>query len=257
MKAKIELLVIDFDGTALGGYEPYARFPDKFSAFLDRISSRGILWATCTTWHPYIQDKVFRESSLKSRPVRLLGGTGLYCGVYVDKKLYLDAEWDLEMISLRSDFGNNYAPKIKGFLRNCRQFASLEEFDDHIFGIKSKNKKKLRKIFSSSELLKKYTYILYSADKNSCHVYPWYMSKGAAVKKIQKQLDVSPEQTIVAGDGTNDLSMMEKNVALYQIAPANADAQVKKTIRRNRGIISGLPYSDGVVDAAEKIFSIL
>jgi len=255
MNRKIRLLVVDFDGTALGGYEPYARFPDNFSAFLDRISSHGTLWATCTSWHPYIQDKVFRESKLKSRPVRLLGGTGLYCGVYSENRLYLDAEWDVEMISLKSDFGNNYAAKIKDFLKGSRQLEGFIEYEEHIFGIKSKGGKSLKKILGSCELFKN-TYILYSSDGTGGQIFPYYMSKGAAVNKIQKQLGILPENTIAAGDGTNDLSMMQKSVASYQIAPANADPQVKRVIRRNRGIVSSLLYSDGVVDAGRKILGI-
>jgi hypothetical protein len=79
--ARISLFVIDFDGTALGGYEPYGRFPDNLSHFLDEFTEAGGLWTTCTTWHPYMQEEIFRISSLKSRPARAIGRTGFNCGL--------------------------------------------------------------------------------------------------------------------------------------------------------------------------------
>ena len=46
------LFVTDLDGTALGGYEPYDRLPEKFCALLDRLVDDGWEWALNTTWDP-------------------------------------------------------------------------------------------------------------------------------------------------------------------------------------------------------------
>lgn len=181
MKTKPELLVIDLDGTALGGCEPYERFPDRLSTLLDEITSRGMLWATCTTWHPCLQDGVFRASRLKSRPARVIGSGGMSCGLYRGKDLYLDAWWDLEMLGEKS------------------------------------------------------------------------MTKGKAVRRIQAQLGITPAGTIVAGDGLNDLSMMRKSLARYQVAPSNAEPRVRERVLQNGGIVSALPYSEGVVEAVRRI----
>jgi len=46
------LFVTDLDDTALGdGHQPYARFPDPYSEFLDGLAARGCQWAINTTWN--------------------------------------------------------------------------------------------------------------------------------------------------------------------------------------------------------------
>ena len=254
-KNMVQLLVLDLDGTALGGYEPYDRFPDRLSAFLDRVSENGVLWATCTTWHPRAQEEVFMKSMLKSRPVRLVGGTGMYMGLYSGGKLFLDAEWDWEATKMKVEYAVNYAPEIRDYLDDSGLAESYEEDGfDYIFSVKLKSSAaEFRAAAGESELLKEYTNILFSSDTGACQIFPYYMSKGMALKKLQPRLNISAENTMVAGDGTNDLSMMEKSLARYQVAPANADAQVKEAVLKNGGIVSDMLFSDGVVDAAGKV----
>ncbi|MCM8762661.1 MAG: HAD hydrolase family protein, partial [Candidatus Omnitrophica bacterium] len=252
---KIKLFVIDFDGTALGGYEPYERFPDNLSAFLDKISSCGVLWATCTTWHPYIQDRVFRASVLKSRPVRVIGRTSLNCGLYINGKLYLDAEWDHEMLSYKAGFDKEYLYSVREFLNLFIEEGRLTEYFDYIFSLElpSLDRKEIMQKFNSCQVIKEKTYSLFLPDGKTVLVFPWYMSKGLAVRKVQKSLGISPEFTLVACDGVNDLPMLEKDIAALQVAPANADPEVHEKVKANGGIVSSLSYSDGVVESAKKL----
>lgn len=252
---KIKLLVLDFDGTALGGYEPYDRFPDNLSAFLDKISASGILWATCTTWHPYIQEEVFKRSRLKSKPVRTIGRTALNCGVYINGKIYLDAEWDHEMLSKKVEFDKEYVGTVRDFLKTCPGITNLVEHFDYIFSIEyTTDRKEITEALNSCIIIREKTYILFLPDGKTCQVFPNYMSKGLAIKKIQKQLSISAGSTMVACDGVNDLPMLDKDIAGFQIAPSNAAPEVKKRIKENNGIVSELPYSDGIVDAGKKLF---
>ena len=254
---RVKLFVIDFDGTALGGYEPYERFPDNLSSFLDDISSQGVLWATCTTWHPYSQDQVFEASVLKSRPVRALGRTSLSSGLYINGRLYLDAEWEHEMVFKKVDFDGNYAQEIRKYLRSCPEILSVIEYFDYIFEVEYKtDKKSISRILKSNQAIKKQTYRMFSSEAPSVAIYPSYMSKGVAVKRLQKTLGISAELTLVAADGINDMPMLKKSVASLQVAPANADGQVKKAVRRNGGIVGTIPYSDGVIEAAKKLLNI-
>lgn len=255
---RVKLFVIDFDGTALGGYEPYDRFPDNLSAFLDEISYCGVLWVTCTTWHPYIQDKVFKASNLKSRPVRAIGRTSFNCGLYIDGKIYLDAEWDHEMISYKAEFNRKYLGIIREFLNSFIEEGELTEYFDYIFSLElsSLNREEITEKFNSSKIVKEKTYFVFLPDGKTVMVFPWYLSKGLALKKVQNILGISPEFTMVACDGVNDLPMLEKNIAALQVAPANADPEVKEKVRMNGGIVSTLNYSDGVVESAKKLLSL-
>lgn len=252
---KVKLFIIDFDGTALGGYEPYERFPDNLSNFLDEISAQGVLWATCTTWHPYIQEEVFKRSLLKSRPVRAIGRTSLVCGLYVNGQLYMDAEWDHEMISKKADFDKDYVQLIRNFLNSCPEIVSLTEYFDYIFSLEytGTDRKAIARKLNSNKIIKEKTYLLFLPDEKTLQIFPYYMSKGLAVKKVQEQLNISPEFTMAAGDEAIDHSMLQKNIASMQIVPANADTETKERIKQNGGVVGTLPYSDGVVEAARKL----
>lgn len=249
---------MDLDGTALGGYEPYDRFPDRLSAFLDSASENGVAWATCTTWHPFSQEMIFRRSALKSRPSRLVGGTGMYLGLYAGGKLYLDAEWDMKAAKKKAEYAQKRAPKIRDYLSKSPLVENVEEdFFDHIFTVKLKSRPAdFGKEAAASELLAGYTNILFSSGKNACQILPHYMSKGRALKYIQSQLNIPAQSTMVAGDGANDLSMMDRSLARYQVAPDNADAQLKEAVLKNGGTVADLPYSDGVVKAAAEVLGL-
>lgn len=247
---KIKLFIIDFDGTALGGYEPYDRFPDILSDFLDELSSSGILWATCTTWHPFMQDKVFTKSKLRSRPVRLIGRTSMNIGFYINGKLCLDAEWDNYMISLKAEFMKNYVEEIREFLRKVENITFIEFFD-YIFEVKFKDKKVIEKL-KKNEIIKEKTYFQFT-EENIIHIFPYYLSKDKGIKKIQEELQILNRETMVAGDWLIDIPFFSKEIAFYQIAPSNAHTEIKKIVEENEGVVSYLPYADGVVDAARKI----
>ncbi len=253
MGKDIRLLVIDFDGTALGGYQPYARFPDHLSSFLDEITERGFHWATCTTWHPYTQEQVFSASLLRSRPIRAIGRTSLACGLYVQKCLYLDAAWDEEMISCKSEFMQKWLTAIRQFLQSCPAVSSLTEYFDYIFALTYQQRSQIEEALNSETLMKEKTYWLFSSTEKQVIIFPWYLSKGLAVKKVARTLGLAPENILVAGDGLNDLPMLEPDVSRHQVCPDNADPQVKERVCANGGVVASLPYADGVIQAVRKM----
>lgn len=55
------------------------------------------------------------------------------------------------------------------------------------------------------------------------------LSKGAALKNLQKELGILPEETMVFGDQMNDMEMLEQ--AYYSFAVANAREEVKAAAR--------------------------
>ncbi len=251
---QISLVVIDFDGTALGGHKPYGGLPDNLSRFLDKLTDEGGMWATCTTWHPYMQEEVFRISSLKTRPVRAIGRTGFSCGLYIDGRLHLDVEWDYKMTVEKEKFDNNYLPSTREFLLACPEICSLIEYFDNVFMIKYKSTREmLAKALTKNPIIRKHTYWIFPQEEKKAVIMPLYLSKGTAVRKIQKELKIPASRTLIACDGANDLSMLKKNIAKFQAAPSNACIEVKKKITENKGAIGDLPFSDGVIDAIDKL----
>ena len=55
------------------------------------------------------------------------------------------------------------------------------------------------------------------------------LSKGVALKTLQEDLGILPEETMVFGDQMNDMEMLEQ--AYYSFAVANARAEVKEAAR--------------------------
>jgi len=256
LNTEIKLLVIDFDGTALGGYQPYERFPDNFCFFLEEITRYGYQWATCTTWHPFSQEQVFAASHLQTRPIRCIGRTSLSCGLYIRGKLYLDAAWDAEMIECKSQFMQESATAIRQLLQSLPDSNSFIEYFDFVFAVNYRKREEIEKLLRNPTIQEK-TYCLFSSTENTLFLFPWYLSKGLAVKKLQKLLHLAPKNILVAGDGINDLPMMAPDVCQWLICPENADIQVKEIVSRRGGIVSNFPYSDGVVQAARKILRLM
>jgi len=255
---KIKLFILDFDGTALGGYEPYDRFPDGLSIFLDKLSTEGVLWATCSTWHPEGQNQVFERSKVKSRPVRLAGRTSMNIGLYINDTLCLDAVWDQKMIDKKVEFYNGPLPEIRAKLESNKHAIKVEEYFDYIFSIEYNysDKDKLLAELYCLAVISENTYILNVPDGNQIQVFPYYLSKAWAVKEIINQLGISSKYVMIAGDGNNDLPMLNKDFAHMQIVPSNASEEVKKTVTANRGIVSAFNYSDGVLNAASQLLEI-
>ncbi|MBO5201837.1 MAG: hypothetical protein J6C30_03805, partial [Lentisphaeria bacterium] len=75
-----KLFLFDLDGTALGGYEPYALFPQHFCEFLDRIHNEGWDWGINSAWDMPGQWDLAGKSPVKSRPSVLIVsfGRGIY-----------------------------------------------------------------------------------------------------------------------------------------------------------------------------------
>ncbi|MCD6402891.1 MAG: phosphoglycolate phosphatase [Candidatus Aenigmarchaeota archaeon] len=60
------------------------------------------------------------------------------------------------------------------------------------------------------------------------HVDPLGVNKGTGLMKALKMVGVKPEETLVVGDGKNDIPMIK--LVKYSIAPSNANEEVKKAV---------------------------
>lgn len=61
---------------------------------------------------------------------------------------------------------------------------------------------------------------------------------------------------IVAGDGLNDLSMMDmRGIVLVPVCPANAVPEIKDAVWRMGGVVAQAPYGAGTVEAIRMVLS--
>ncbi len=72
--------------------------------------------------------------------------------------------------------------------------------------------------------------------------------KGSSLKHVASLLNVSPAQTLVAGDGDNDLSLFDSSVAHHIVAPANANYQVQQAVAKKEGYLAKARFALGTLE---------
>ena len=73
-------------------------------------------------------------------------------------------------------------------------------------------------------------------------------TKGLALSELSRQLPVSREQVLVIGDGYNDASMMDEEVAAHTGCPMNAEPEVAEIVHRRGGHIATKRALAGVLE---------
>jgi len=255
----IRFFVFDWDGTALGGHEPYDRFPPAFVRFLDNLARRGIAWATNTTWPVETQYKVIKASGVKSAPVFLAGESARSLGTVVKNKLRIDAAYKRRLDSLDRRFLEKFEPLMRRITARLITGGLADRIFFNPYGhryisLYFKNESLARKGWRLAKPLLR-PGIMYRAfgTGKSDSLLPFYMNKGTVLEYMQKRLGVLPEETLVAGDGFNDLHMFNPGMAKWMVCPANANPLLKARARKHGGLVSRRRYSRGIVEGVEKL----
>jgi len=254
----IKLFVFDWDGTALGGHDPYDRFPKEFVRFLDKLAGRGIAWATNTAWPVDTQYKIIRASGVKSNPLFLAGSTGLTVARVIKNKLAIDAVYTRRMRLLNRRFFQKLEPDMRRvasrLIRDGLAGQLAFNQDGHYLWLNFADKVKARRGWRlASSLLKNGDMYRMSERDKSDAILPAHMNKGTPLEYMQKRLGLRAEDTMVAGDGWNDRHMFSRNLARWMVCPANAHPGIKALVRKHGGIIGRRRYSWGIIAAVEKI----
>jgi hydroxymethylpyrimidine pyrophosphatase-like HAD family hydrolase len=249
-----KLFVTDLDGTALGGgYQPYARFPDPFSEFLDYLHDNGCQWAINTTWDVGGQWDLVELSSVKSKPAFFMAEFGLRLATYtangpemvqpfVDKmEKQLQDVQNRAMYPVVNDICSKFKPEVMHFYDHLFSFNVIpeekEKFNDYISEHYS-NEKELN----------------INANDGRVGVYPKFMHKGLALAEAIKMLSISPEDVVIAGDEIADMAMMQPNLANFAVCPENAAEAVKQHVIAMNGKVGTGHSGHGIIDAFKKLF---
>lgn len=258
-KLPFSLFIFDLDGTALGGHEPYEQFPPEFARLLDRLTDIGIKWATDTTWSVDRQLKLIRSSGVKSDPVLLTGCTGRSAFAISGDKMFPVTDYMDEVLELDCIFVKKYGKIIENKVaqlqaENCVEEISYNRFGHHVISFKAVNGKTERISQILQPLIDEGAYYLSAPDKfDNNSLLPEHMNKARAVKLIQRISGIPPEQTLIAGDETNDFHMFDPALAKNLVCPANAHSEIKQIVSENNGIVSEKKYSYGITEAIDKL----
>jgi len=257
----IRLFVFDWDGTALGGHDPYDRFPKEFARFLDGLAERGIGWATNTTWGVELQSKVIKASGVKSLPFFLAGATGRSLASVTKHGLSPDHLYARRIKSLDRLFSRQFGSAMRRLAGQLLRNGLVDQLYFNSYGqpsltVSFAGKGEARKGWKlAGPLLNSGAVYRMTGTNNADTILPLYMNKGAVITQMQRQLGLKAEETMVAGDGWNDRHMFETDVAGWMVCPANAHPGIKALVRKHNGVIGRRRYSWGVIEAAEKLMN--
>ena len=225
------LFVFDFDNTALGGHEPYDQFPEPFAHFLDELAANGIQWATNTTWSPDAQVDVIRRSGITSQPAFLAGGTGRLLAWLRNGQLIYDHQYEKMILERDRRFKEKNLPQVRQIFLELSEKKLVEPLAPDYFspheciisftcreGSQEEAWKRVQPLIDSGEY-----YEGNPVRSRTGTLLPRHMNKGGILRIMQKRLKVKPEQTIVAGDGANDLHMLDPSLTKWMVCPANAE----------------------------------
>jgi hypothetical protein len=76
-------------------------------------------------------------------------------------------------------------------------------------------------------------------------------TKGLAVSELARHLRISPADTLVIGNGHNDISMLKDEVAGMVGCPVNSEAEVMELVHQRGGHISESSALAGVLDVLD------
>ena len=247
LAGKLKLIVVDLDGTILGGHLPYVRIPENVAGFLDQLGTVGAEWAISTTWDPPGQWNLVVGSPLKSRPTYFMAEYGNLIATYSDEGPVPLEEYNAAMLEkLIAWRREHFYPAFRKLVSCFDPTRAL--FYGHVLQYYFENGQTERiKQFAEQELSDPEMDV--GIGDNSLSIRPVYLHKGLALKEIVAREGLRPDQVAVAGDGIIDLPMMQPGLARYYVAPANAHEDVKAWVLSHGGAVSDKNFGAGVVDA--------
>ncbi len=256
----IKLIASDIDGTLVPDGE-HGLNPEYFDVIL-KLRQKGIQFAAASGRQWASIEAIFEPVKEK---IFYLSDNGAYVGC-CGRNLFLnpmDRELALEFIqAVRRtpelevvvggpdvDYVETKDPKLLDLLVNGYQFKvkqveDVTQVTDHIIKVSAYKPFGIQE--AAAGLVTEFQDRLKIAVAGDMWVDSMALgvSKGQAIRTLQENLNIAPEETMTFGDQMNDLEMLER--AYYSFAVANAREEVKKTARfladtnKNHGVLKVL-----------------
>lgn len=241
----IKLIASDLDGTLLDSEK---RLPPDFFDVLDELERRGIVFAVASGRTYSAADHLFPEEYRKKLVFICDNGACTYYGGKPAHIFPLDRPTYTELLDACGSIGgfrlvvcaeggvyhlqytDEFFGEVGRFYRNHYEIADLRAVDDTIFklavcderGTYAHGKPELDKIFGERLNVQ-------VSGEVWMDVMAAGVSKGAALKALQKRLGVTAAETMAFGDYFNDLDMLK--CADWSFCPENGHEEIKKQCR--------------------------
>lgn len=252
MPAIIRLLVTDLDGTLIGSANEFPLY-QTFGATLERLRQKqGTLWAACTG-RPL---RSFKEFMRPMRQMDILPDYVIVRHAYIFELTrfgYLPhMAWNLRtLLEIRSDRHqtrealHRWHEMIRAGALGVRTVRRRRDRLSLYFDTEAS-------AATAADMLRKelapFRHLQVFQTSVEVDVRPVPFTKGMAVQQLARRLTVPHEQILAIGNGHNDISMLNGNVALLTACPANSEPQVMETVHHARGHIARGRSLAGVIE---------
>lgn len=244
MKAEdIKLIITDMDGTLLNDKH---EIPSQFWQMEEALSENGILFSVASGRQYYNLEEKFER--LKHRMI-FFAENGTHV-VHKGKDLYvnsLDSEAARKFIKVGREIdqvqlvlcgkksayvestNEKFLTEIKKYYSRLEVVEDLTQIEDTILKVTICDWKGVEE--NSYHHFQKFEkdYKVAIAAKIFIDITSLTANKGNAIKGVQKELGISPKETMVFGDYLNDLEMIQN--AYHSYAMKNAHPEIKKASR--------------------------
>lgn len=264
----IKLVVTDIDGTLLDDNKNLS--PDFWDT-VEQLAQKGIIFSVASGRQYYTLHRQFAPIAAGTL---FLAENGTYA-VYKNSELFtdpLDPEAARNFIKIGRTITGAY-PILCG-----KNSAYIENDNEHFIAETRRYYEKYQRVNDLTQvedtILKVTMFDFADAEKHACPRFKEYehqykvapagkrwvditaptANKGAALRRVQRQLGISPDETLVFGDYLNDLEMMRE--ASHSYAMKNAHPEIIKAAKfvterdnNNHGVVHTirklcLDYSD-------------
>jgi HAD superfamily hydrolase (TIGR01484 family) len=252
MRLPIQLIATDFDGTLHAEHED-PPIPQDLEALLGHLQRRGAKWVINTG----------RDlSSLLEGLARAYLAIMPDYVVVVEREIYrhensrfvADDAWNRDCRHAHEELFRMVRADVPGLVAwiNERFVATIYEDAYSPFCLMANHNHDADAIL---EYLEAYCRQVPNLTIMRNDVYARFShaayNKGTALGEIARQLAVSSDEVLAAGDHFNDLPMLSNQFARRLIAPANAIPAVKEAVQRQNGYVSHQPWGHGVARGLE------
>ncbi len=259
------MFVTDVDGTLVGhrvGFDQYEAFRRYVGILRDKYGAR---WVICT-------GRSLRSFRHVFRPMMMLGIVPDYV---ISRHAYIyerksrgwipHGVWNLRVrwLQWRHEWKVRRAiPRMRRRMLGKNPFARvvLENHGRITFQFEDEGATRFgMEIVQSVAQSSRYLQVFQYPCEIDVRAIPF--TKGLAVSELAHRIGVAPERVLVVGDGHNDISMMQPDVARWTSCPVNAASEVLEAVNRAGGHIAAShslagvletlkAYEDGVLNSA-------
>ncbi|WP_291292814.1 HAD family hydrolase [Enterococcus sp.] len=263
----IKLIITDLDGTFLNSHGDFDR--QHFKKVSQLLEQKGIAFAACTGKQCERVEELFGEEAAK---IWILGDSATrikHQGEYVFESLLPNALGQrliqqLEQVAddhviiactptaayIKETTNQENAKKVRGSYRVVKTVASYQEFQEDFVKVTVYDPK--LRCFDTVKHLDSFaeeSYIV-ASEAAWIDITNQGVHKGTTVAKLQEQLAVSKEETMVFGDGLNDSELMAAGT--YSFAMKNAFEEIKEAA----AFVTRSNDEDGVLRTIELLLAL-